>query len=192
MRFWANLVGYQLVWFAVVIGASRGYPGWGIAAALGFVAVQLRYSATRTADARALVAAFLCGFLLDGALAMTGWLHYASPLLSLPAPIWILALWMAFAMTLNHSMVFLRGRPWLAAVLGAVGGPLAYLGAARGFDAVIFAMPAWRAIGVLAVGWALVLAVLASLTRRWTRPPTLELLQTEHASWVSNRRGCPP
>ncbi|MEO5628328.1 MAG: DUF2878 domain-containing protein [Thermomonas sp.] len=178
MRFWTNLVGYQLVWFAVVISAARGQPWWGIATALVFVALQLWYSATRAADARGLAAAFICGFLLDGALAATGWLHYASPLISLPAPIWILTLWLAFAMTLNHSMVFLRGRPWLAAALGAVGGPMAYLGAARGFDAVTFLQPAWRAIALLAIGWATALAVMAVLTQRWATkvaPPTHEL-----------------
>jgi hypothetical protein len=179
MRFWANLVGYQLVWFAIVISASRGQPWWGMAAALGFVALQLRYSATRAADSRAVLAAFTCGFLLDGALAATGWLHYASPLVALPAPIWILSLWMAFAMTLNHSMVFLRGKPLLAAALGAVGGPLAYLGAARGFATLTFATPAWQAIALLVIGWAIALATLAILTQRWVTDATVPTPQTE-------------
>lgn len=181
MRFWINLIGYQMVWFAIVISASRAQPWWGIAAALTFIALQLLYSTARVADMRTVVAALTCGFLLDGVLAATGWLHYASPLISLPAPIWILALWMAFAMTWNHSMLFLRGRPWLAGLLGAVGGPLAYLGAARGFDAVIFVMPAWRAISLLAMGWAVSLGMLALLTQRWAADHTNSALQPEHA-----------
>lgn len=180
MRFWANLVGYQLVWFAIVISASRGQPWLGIASAMAFVALQFWYSPHRGADARTLVAAFTFGFLLDGALAATGWLRYTTPLVSLPAPIWILALWMAFAMTLNHSMAFLRGRPMLAALLGGVGGPMAYLGAARGFDAIAFAMPAWRAISLLAVGWAIGLASLAVLTQRWTSKNESPTLLPEH------------
>lgn len=180
MRFWANLVGYQLVWFAIVISASRGRPMWGIAAALVFIALQFHYSTTRKSDARALLAAFLCGFVMDGALAGTGWLHYASPLLSLPAPIWILTLWMAFAMTLNHSMAFLRGKPVLAAVLGGIGGPLAYLGAARGFDAVIFSTPTWQPIIVLVIGWAVALVVLAVLTERWANEHVVPTMQPEH------------
>ncbi len=180
MRFWANLVGYQLVWFAIVISASRGQPLWGIAAALVFIALQFHYSATPNSDARALLAAFLCGFLMDGALAATGWLHYASPLVALPAPVWILTLWMAFAMTLNHSMAFLRGKPVLAALLGGIGGPLAYLGAARGFDAVVFSTPAWQAIALLAIGWAIALATLAVLTERWANKQADSTLQMEH------------
>lgn len=180
MRFWINLVGYQLVWFAIVISASRGQPMWGIAAALAFIALQFHYSTTRSADSRALVAAFLCGFLLDGALVSTGWLQYASPLINLPAPVWILSLWLAFAMTLNHSMAFLRGKPLLAAVLGGIGGPMAYLGAARGFDAVIFATPAWRGILLLAIGWASALATLAVLTQRWANEHAGQTPLPEH------------
>ena len=129
---------------------------------------------------RALAATFVCGLLLDGALAVTGWLQYASPLLALPAPIWILSLWLAFAMTLNHSMVFLRGKPLLAAGLGGIGGPLAYLGAARGFDAVVFTTPAWHAIALLSVGWAVALGALAVLTQGWANQLTTRKMQTEH------------
>ena len=180
MRFWANLVGYQLVWFAIVISAARGQPMWGIATAMAFIALQFRFSSSRAADARALLAAFICGFLLDGALSASGWLVYTSPLLSVPAPVWILALWMAFAMTLNHSMAFLRGKPVLAGVLGGIGGPMAYLGAARGFDAVVFVEPTWHAIALLAAGWSLALAMLAVLSHRWTTEDVGPDLQTEH------------
>ncbi|MEO6155774.1 MAG: DUF2878 domain-containing protein [Thermomonas sp.] len=180
MRFWANLFGYQLVWFAIVISASRGQPWWGIASALVFVILQFHYSTHRVADTRALIAAFICGFLLDGALAATGWLQYASPMISLPAPVWILSLWLAFAMTLNHSMAFLRGKPVMAAFLGGIGGPLAYLSAARGFDAVIFAAPAWHALTLLALGWAIALATLAVLIQRWTVESMDATLQPEH------------
>ncbi|MDQ3038234.1 MAG: DUF2878 domain-containing protein [Pseudomonadota bacterium] len=180
MRFWANVVGYQLVWFAIVISAARGQPIVGIAVALVFIGLQFHYSTTRSSDARALLVAFLCGFLLDGALVATGWLHYAFPLLSLPAPAWILALWMAFAMTLNHSMAFLRGRPVLAAFLGGIGGPLAYFSAARGFDAVTFTTPEWQPTALLAIGWAIALATLAVLTKRWANHQAVPPLQPEH------------
>ena len=180
MRFWANLVGYQLIWFAIVISASRGQPMWGIAAALVFITLQFRFSASRVADAHVLVAASICGLLLDGTLVALGWLDYASPLISLPAPVWILALWLAFAMTLNHSMSFLRGKPLIAAVLGGIGGPLAYLGAARGFDAVVFSAPAWHAIALLAVGWAAALASLATLTQQVATEDAGATLQPEN------------
>jgi hypothetical protein len=35
------------------------------------------------------------------------------------APVWIVAMWALFATTLNVSMSWLKGRPWLAAAFGA-------------------------------------------------------------------------
>lgn len=173
MRFWANLVGYQLVWFGVVIFAARGQPWLSVALAAAFAAVQWLVSKQQASDARLLACAVACGIVLDGSLAGSGLLHYASAQPSLLAPAWILLLWAAFAMTINHSMTFLRGRPLLAAAFGAVGGPLAHLGAARGFDAVVFADPGWPALLALALGWGLAMPILAVLAQRWKPRRTL-------------------
>ena len=167
MRFWANLAGYQLVWFGVVIFAGRGQPWLSVMLAAVFALAQWQVSRQRVSDGRLLACAVALGIALDGSLASSGLLRYASPSPALLAPAWILALWAAFAMTLNQSMLFLRGRPMVAAVFGAVGGPLAYAGAARGFDAVAFAAPAWPAMLALGLGWAIAMSVLAMLAQRW-------------------------
>ncbi|PJM71467.1 DUF2878 domain-containing protein [Achromobacter ruhlandii] len=167
MRFWANLIGYQIVWFSAVIGAGQGLAWPGVVAATLFIAAQLAASATARADLRLAGGAVLCGVALDGSLSALGWARYAAD--AWPAPLWILALWAAFALTLNHSLAYLRPRPWLACVFGAVGGPLAYWGAARGWQPVQFEAPAWRATAALAAGWALALAALTAGARRWTR-----------------------
>lgn len=163
MSFWANLAGYQLVWFCAVIGAGRGLAWPGMAAGLLFAAAQLAASPRRAADLRLAAAALACGTLLDGTLAAHGVVTYAAPVPDWPAPAWILGLWLAFALTLTHSLWAVAQRPWLAALLGAIGGPLAYLGAARGFGAVVLA-PA--ALPLLAVGWSLALTALSLLARR--------------------------
>jgi hypothetical protein len=169
MAFWANLLGYQAVWFAAVIGAARDASWVGVAAAALFVAAQLAASKERRSDLLLVLSALLAGIMLDGTLASVGVLHYASPGALLPTPVWILAVWAAFAMTINHSLAFLRGRVEWAIVLGAIGGPLAYLGAARGFGAVVFTTPAWHAVALLALGWAIALPSLALLAQRWHR-----------------------
>ncbi|MFC3714563.1 DUF2878 domain-containing protein [Luteimonas soli] len=171
MRFWANLVGYQLVWFAVVIAAAQQRPWLAVAAALAFTGAQWRASRERASDARLVVCAVALGIVFDGALAGSGWLRYASALPAVLAPVWILALWAAFAMTLNHSLALLQRRTWLATALGAIGGPLAYLGAARGFDAVEFVAPGWRAVAALALGWGIAMPLLAWLAQRWGDAP---------------------
>ncbi|WZB77275.1 DUF2878 domain-containing protein [Achromobacter insuavis] len=165
MRFWANLLGYQLVWFSAVIGAGRGLAWPGVVSALVFIAAQLACSVTWRADLKLAAAAMLCGCLLDGALSALGWSVYAAD--AWPAPRWILALWAAFALTLNHSLAYLRPRRWLACGFGAIGGPLAYWGRA-GWQAVQFdappgaPLPRWR--------WAgLILPALTRWAQRWTR-----------------------
>lgn len=170
MTFWSNLLGYQLVWFLLVTGASSGNPWPALLAGTLFVAWQLGRSPRPHAELRLLAAAVALGMLVDGIAAITGWLHYASPSPALPphgAPVWILMLWACFSTTINRSLAVVRGRPWLAALFGATGAPLAYLAAARGWHAVSMSpVPGLLWIGVC---WALALPLLAMLAQRWSR-----------------------
>lgn len=172
---WANFIGYQLVWFAAVMGAGRGVAWPGIVAALTFTAWRLAVGYERTLDLRLIAVALACGMLIDGVAASMRLIHYAAAAPALPpggAPLWILALWTAFALTLTRSLAWLAGRTWLAALLGAFGAPAAYLSAARGWHAVIFAPPEWRGLVWLAAGWAAATAALVALLTRGLRAGT--------------------
>jgi len=163
----ANIVGYQLAWVACVAGAGNGMAWLGPVAALAFVAGTLALGGKRNADLRALALAVPMGLAMDSMFAASGWLNYAQawPWPQL-APSWIWALWAAFAMTLNHSLSFLDDRPWLAALFGLVGGPLAYWAAAGTFGAVEFGAPLAWIIAALALAWALLMPLLITLNRR--------------------------
>lgn len=167
MNFWLSLLGYQAVWFAAVIGASHGRAWPGVVGMLVYAAAQLLGARNWRVDLSLMAVALVLGFLLDGTLVRTGVAGYAAawPNAAI-APAWILALWMTFALTFSQSLRYLQTRLGLAALLGLVGGPLAYLGAARGWHVVTFAEPAWRGPLVLAVGWALATPALAWLARR--------------------------
>ena len=164
MPIWLNFVGYQAAWLIAVAAAGRGMWWPGVLACAGFVLIAAWRSSDYRADLKLALAALVCGLLVDGTLAGSGALHYAAAEPGLPAPIWILAMWAAFAMTLRHSLRWLLPRAWLAALFGAIGGPLAYWGAARGFAAVEFVMPQ-AATAFLMVGWALALLLLVRLAR---------------------------
>ncbi len=172
MRPLANFIGYQLVWFAVV-GTAGGSRRWlGPAAAAAFIALQMALSKRRSLDVRLLLLAFVLGFSIDGALSALGWVRYAGAEPALPpggAPLWILALWTAFSLTLTRSLAWLSGRPLWAAMFGAIGGPIAYWGAARGFHAVRFVPPSYRAVAALAAGWSAAMSLLFHAARRWER-----------------------
>lgn len=163
----ANVVGYQAVWLASVGGAGAGLAWAGPLAAAVFVAAMLAFGGRARQDLRLLAVALPLGVLLDTAFAASGWLRYAEPWpWAWAAPIWIWSLWAGFAMTLNHSMAFLRERPLAAALLGLFGGPLAYWAAAGAFDAVSFGAPVPWVMGALAIGWAVVLPALFALDTR--------------------------
>ena len=169
MKFWLSLIGYQAVWFAAVIGANHGNDWPGVLGLLLYAAAQLLLARRYRVDLSLMATALVFGFLLDGGLIRSGLASYAAawPQLAI-APAWILALWMTFALTFTQSLSYLQSRLWLAALLGLIGGPLAYLGAARGWHVVAFAEPTRHALLVLAVGWALATPALAWLARRGT------------------------
>jgi Protein of unknown function (DUF2878) len=170
LKVWANFIAYEVVWFVTVYSAGRDRTLPGVLAVVVFACMQLTVSHQRAADLRLIVAAVLVGMVLDGVLAATGVVEYNSTPPALPpggAPIWILALWASFALTLNHSLRWLRGRPLGGAVLGAIGGPLAYISSNRLSGAVVLATPQWRALLCLAFGWSLAIGLLAYLAGRW-------------------------
>jgi hypothetical protein len=169
VRFWGNLIGYQAVWFCAVIGAGRDLAWPGVLAAIVFIAWQWSLSSQRGVAVKLLLLAVLLGTVVDGSLAKLGWALYAAPWPSdVAAPVWILALWAAFSQTLTQSLGLLMRNTWLAAVLGAVGGPLSYLGASRGFGAVMLVPPDIRALVWLAAGWGIAMPLLALAARRWS------------------------
>jgi hypothetical protein len=147
-----NIVGFQLVWLACVAGAGAGLIWIGPAAAMVFCAAMLRFGGKARQDIQLLSIAIPLGFALDSAFAASGWLRYANAWpWSYASPVWIWAMWTGFALTLNHSLAFLRDRPWLAAGFGMLGGPAAYLAAAGAFDAVSFGAPVIWVLGALAL-----------------------------------------
>jgi hypothetical protein len=78
-------------------------------------------------------------------------------------PLWMAALWANFAGTLHLCLDWLRGRYWLASVLGACGGPLAYYGGQR-LGAMQLGSNASISLLVIAVEWALVTPALVYLS----------------------------
>lgn len=160
-----NFLLFQLGWFACVLGGAYGLPWTGTGIALAIVVVHLARVPRPKAEAQLILAAAGIGLLWDSLLVTLGWLDYPSGML-LPntAPVWIVAMWMLFATTLNSSMGWMQSYKKLSVLLGALFGPLAYYAGAR-LDGVILVEP-MLAMAALAVGWAVLMPILLTLAQR--------------------------
>lgn len=176
-RLVVNLVAFQIAWLACVLGGAHGLPWLGVGVAALVVALHLSMSSAPRREAMLLVLVGLLGAVWDGILVRFGFLEYPSGML-LPwlAPVWIIAMWVAFATTLNVALSWLKGRWTLAVVLGAIGGPLAFYGGhklgAVAFPDIVVAM------AVLAGGWSFLMPLCAWLAQRFDgagfpKPPAL-------------------
>jgi hypothetical protein len=173
MKFWACLIGYQLVWFCAVIGAEHDLAWPGVVGMLVYASIQLGLLRNVKIDLSLMAAAIVMGSLVDGGLAYSGLAQYLAPWPSAHfAPVWIVALWATFSMTFTISLAYLQKRLWMAVLFGGVGGPLAYLSASRGFHVVTFTEPSWRGLLCLGLGWALATPVLAWIAGRSTNEVT--------------------
>lgn len=169
MKTWANIIGYEAVWLLAVWGARVDIWWLGPLAMLPFAAFYLsRREGWR--DAMLLLTVGLIGACMDSVLAMSDLLAYATAVPSTRlAPLWIIAIWMSFALTLRHTWRFAFDRLPLMAIVGAIGGPLAYLGAARGFNAIAFPRGTGAGCAALAVLWAMALPGCIALARNIDR-----------------------
>jgi hypothetical protein len=159
-----NFALFNAGWFACVLGGAHGRPVAAVAAAGAVIGLNLRWlSADRARDLRLCVAAALIGFCVDtvhlglGVFALIG-----APLFPRLCPVWLVALWALFGTTLRGSLNWLAGRYALAALLGAVAGPLSYEGGAALGAVTMHPNRVFR-LTALAVGWAVVMPLLVWL-----------------------------
>lgn len=163
-----NFVLFQSFWFAAVVGAAKGNLWIGPAGCLAFLALHLFM--IRPGEGRGRELVYVLGFgvagsLLDSWLASIGVLNYPTSTAwsAWLVPPWISSLWVAFAMLPRFSLSWLGGRPWLAVVFGALGGPLSYMGGAR-IGAVAAGEPELLTYGALAAEYAIVTPLLLLLS----------------------------
>jgi hypothetical protein len=163
-----NVVLFQAAWFAAVLGAARGMFWLGPLAMLPVLAIHLALQDNRLGELKLLLAAGLLGFVYDTSLVSAGVFTPLTHLFPRPfSPPWMICLWLNFAATLNVSMSWLRGRYLLAALFGAVGGPLAYYSGAK--LGATEALPSAFGMLVLAIGWGVMTPLLVWLAKVFSR-----------------------
>jgi hypothetical protein len=160
-----NVIAFQAAWLGGVAGAAAGQVWVGPLAALAATAAHLTPAPAPGRELGALAAIALLGSAWDVLPAAFGLIDYRGGVAMLGGlPLWMTGLWLAFATTLNVSLRWLRGRMALAALLGAIGGPLSFAAAAR-LGALSFDETA-AALAVQAAGWAVLLPLASSIAAR--------------------------
>ena len=173
-----NFALFQISWFACVLGGAHNVAWYGVGVAFLILILQISISKHRQLDIRLVFSALALGLIFDAIPLHMGWISFASmPYWSNAlAPAWMLALWAMLATTLNMSLAWLKPKPILSILLGAISGPLAYLGGARLGAMQIHNMQ--TSMIYLAAGWGLAMWLLFRLANCSLNQPTNQPTKT--------------
>ena len=159
-----NAVLFQAVWFICLLAGSV----WALVATAVYLFLHDRYF-MRTRREWRLIGAFLAlGILIDGAFFQLELFSFSANITgqnSFP-PVWLLCLWASVATLFAHSLVFLRSRYLLTAIMGAIGPTLSYFAGAN-LAGITLASPIWLSLLVVAFVWSMVLPFGLFLAERW-------------------------
>lgn len=162
-----NFILFQIGWLSCVIGgASSSYHWIGVAVVTAIITLHLLRSYVISNEIMLIVIATLLGTSWDSALMGAGLLAFNNGVVfDAIIPLWMVAMWALFATTLNVSMQWMKNRYLLAAVFGAIGGPVAYYAGHR-LGAVEFSQVS-TALLVVGAGWAVIMPLLMHLSTRF-------------------------
>jgi hypothetical protein len=150
-----SFIFFQFSWFAAVLGGAHNLDFVGACPALALFAFHLTSNYRRWVSSCATILAIVVlGIVIEVLLLKSGAITYRGSTASASfPPLWILALWLAFATLPDGALSWLSGRTGFQVIFGALGGPLSYiagekLGAAELHTSFTYAMT------VFAIAWA--------------------------------------
>lgn len=168
-----NLALFQIGWFACVLSAAWEAQLLGLAYVIAWLGVRLLRSEEWYGELLTIFIAAATGFVFDSVLTAAGVMSFpGNAWHSALAPLWMIALWMNLAGTLNGVLRWLSGRYALSAILGALGGPLAYYAGAS-LGAVELGEPLSRSLLLISLEWTAAMPLLIVLSD-WFRMKTIE------------------
>lgn len=153
-----NLVLFQVFWFVCVMGGD-------VAAGIGltiYTFIYCRWIGNPREQWKGLLAISMCGLLVDIAISASGVIHFSN---ANGGVIWLICLWIGFSTLFYHGLHWLSELPLpVVALIGAIAGPLTYLGGASLNDSPI-------AVGLMeffiwyGVAWSMLLPLITHMPR---------------------------
>ncbi|PPD56498.1 MAG: hypothetical protein CTY10_03915 [Methylotenera sp.] len=166
-----NFVLFQIGWFACVIGAAKQMPWLGAAVVIAIIIWHLTQAKQAKKELQLLFITLVIGGTFDQIMLNHELISYqAHGWSNSIVPVWILALWAEFVTVLNVSLRWMKELKtqvrWLVSILfGAIGGPLAYMGAEKLGAVTLNNLPiSYIALGV---GWAILTPLLLKLSEKF-------------------------
>jgi hypothetical protein len=165
MALLVNFIGFQVGWFACVLGAANDKELLGMIVALGVIIYHIVAQGASHKELKLVLAAIVIGLIWETWVLNLDILRYPSHSEALfLAPSWLIMMWALFATTINLTMGWLKGRWILSVFMGAVFGPLAFIGGER-LGAVVF-LDSTISIITLSAGWGLLMPLLLWIAER--------------------------
>ena len=165
-RVLANLAVFEAAWFACILGVAHGWPLGGTAALLAAIAWHVAISGRPGTELALAAILAAIGLVAESAMVALGHVAYpAGQPVAWLAPYWMVALWGEFSIALNVTLRWLKRRLVLASLLGAIFGPLSFLGGVRLGGARFVDEPA--ALASLAAMWACLMPLVMAVSNRF-------------------------
>ena len=157
-----NALFLKVAWVACVVGGN--VYGLCLVALMLCLSIYQKHFA---ADWPYVIGLGIFGLLLD-----TGWMYFgmldygSSAVLTVAgvtlAPLWIVLLWVAVGLSLNHSLIFFVDRPLIGGLIVGGSAPFSYMAGER-FGAVV--IPSYENLVILGLVWFAVYYALFSLAK---------------------------
>lgn len=163
-----NFIIFQVCWFTCVMGAANNLGWLGPFLVIITVPLQIRLlTENHRAEIFFVMICGISGSLLETLMIVANVYTPVDQVWGQVCPPWMAALWFNFALLVSISLAWLKGKYTMAAILGALAGPIAYWGGEK-LGALTVAASFSRGYVILAVIWALALPLLVYLHNRLT------------------------
>lgn len=156
-----NLVVFQIGWMVCVLGGDL----YATAYTLGAVLIHQLFLVERQSEWLFIAIVTAVGCTWDSLMAMSGVMIYTDASF-IGIPLWLICLWVLFAMTFMHALYWLRRYLLLAAVFAAVFGPFSYW-VGDELSSADIGSPLMMSLAIMAAGWAVLFPAGMYLTSRF-------------------------
>lgn len=117
---------FYIGFFIAILGAANGAFWWGPSFFLAILVIHLIFYGNPKKELLFVLLICLFGYAVELAFVYNQIISYKTELQT-PVPLWIISVWGMYAMTVDHSLSWMKQRKWLAFPLGAISAPFSYL-----------------------------------------------------------------